>query len=181
MFFLIDLLWVYTGSQLEVRNLTLNSILVNEADIFYFRSYLESTGQRDADLVTQWQLIAGTLLKLEELKAKNVDTKLSPSLMSKSFTHRPDRALARNNGNNSSFSSSSRSPFTAFKGIGGSSGNGNTNGNTNNSIPNRTLNMAIEDVSWSLGCLLNAAKQVCGFIFNSFFMFYNYLTHQMYG
>ena len=114
----------------------MNSILVNEADIFYFRSYLESTGQRDADLVTQWQLIAGTLLKLEELVAKNVDTKLSPSLMSKSFTHRPDRA--RNNGNNSSFSSSSRSSFTAFKGIGGSSGNGNTNGSTTNSIPNRT-------------------------------------------
>ena len=138
-------LYMPIGSQIEVRNLTLNSILVNEVDIVYFRSYLESTGQRDAELVTQWQLIAGSLLKLEELKAKNVGTKSTSNLVSNPFAIRSGRSTIRNNGSNNS-----RSTFSPFK----------SNNDMKKNIPNCTLNMSLEDASWSLGCLLSAAKQV---------------------
>ena len=136
------------GSQIEVRNLTLNSILVNEADIVYFRSYLESTGQRDAELVTQWQLIAGSLLKLEELKAKNVSAKSTANTVGASFANRLGKTNAKSN-IISSGSSNSRSTFAAFK-----------NSNFHSSTSSHAFNMSIEDASWSLGCLLSAAKQV---------------------
>lgn len=129
------------GTLQETPKLNLNTVLVSETDMRYFKLFLETSGQDEANLVAQWQLINGLLLKLVALKAKTVDTRMTRS---SAGSPAGDKHFAATRTSRSDKFAPSRkhSQYTG------------THGATSPAL------MTPEDAAWSLGCLLNGAKQI---------------------
>jgi hypothetical protein len=130
--------YIYTLDPLsEIPMLTLNTVLVSETDMKYFRAFLVNTSIEDAELISQWQHINRSLVQIEELKAKAYG---SQGISGLSATNDATPYSLRSKRGKGGRFFDRRLPTS--------------------SSMHKMSQMPLEDAAWSLGCLLSSAKEI---------------------